>query len=137
MEGTVVVLTFLQRAIGSPDELLFRLESHVKLVVDTTPPNILSVTQTPNMGAKTIAVSVQAEDSVSGIDSVFAEFSTDGGVSCSSHELYMDVGTFTDPARTYEETLGPFCAGQTVLSHVTVVDGVGNRAASPDDTIVF
>jgi len=143
-EGTVATMHVVQHAVGDsapppgiPDAVYY-IHNRIRLVVDTTAPSITMSQKTSDPVARTITLQLQASD-VAGIDSVTAIFSTNGGTTYACMPMVIsttDGGAWpTNPV--FEPVLGPFGAGQTVLTRYRVRDEVGNETLTAPQSTTF
>lgn len=134
-EGTVATLHLLQRVVGAPDEMLYRFDQHIKVVVDRTPPAVMFTDRIVDMGQRKITLMIQPHDSVSDISEVRGMYSVDSGATWNGRLFVLDPAELFNPTAIFQDTLGPFCAGQAVMTKFRVKDGVDNmRETVPEVT---
>lgn len=136
-EGTQYTLTTDQRVSGAPDEILYQYRTNTQLGVDTTEPQILSESVIPNPADKTIAVTLTADDQVSGVGGGVVEYSTDQGLTWAKGNLDLPPSEVFLATPTLSKEIGPFCTGQQVQVKSTVRDRAGNAAETQLHIIVI
>jgi hypothetical protein len=137
-EGTAVELSVLQRVVGAPDEMVYRVEQVVPLVVDTTPPTAVMTDLIPDPVNRTILVRAQGSDAVSGMGPIMVDFANSPGDLWGTARLYLpETGDPFDPSPILETRLGPFCQGQSVRTRISMSDGVGNVLTLPEQITPF
>jgi hypothetical protein len=137
-EGTVVELAVLQRVVGEPDEMVYRFEQTIPLVVDRTPPTAVMTQLVPDMVNRTLSIRAQGSDPVSGMGKIWVEFANTPGDLWGSEQLFLPDGSDPfDPAPILEARLGPFCQGQSVRTQISMSDGVGNVLHLPEENTQF
>ncbi len=137
-EGTVVELAVIQRVVGAPDEMVYRFEQQIILVVDTTPPTAVMTALVPDFVNRTLLVRAQGSDPVSGIGKIWVDFANLPGDMWGSARLFLPDGSDPfDPSPLLEARLGPFCEGQVVRTEISMTDGVGNVLHLPEETTQF
>ena len=130
-------LTTKQRVSGAPDEILYQFRTSLQLGVDTIAPQILSESVTPDPADKTIAVTLTADDQVSGVGGGVVEYSTDQGLTWAKGNLDLPPSEVFLATPTLSKEIGPFCSGQQVQVKSTVRDRAGNAAETQLHTIVI
>lgn len=136
-DGTRATLEVMQRVVGAPDEPLYRLPQTVIVVADRSGPTISNLSVTPHVGSRTITISIEAEDLVSGVDRARVQYCIEGEEHWAEAAMTAPSDWELEDPDIFQAVIGPFCAGQTVRLQAICFDTVGNVTSTAEQSVEF